>query len=60
MIIFFISLCVSLLIEILQLIFYLGTCDIDDLILNVLGSLLGYGVYRLFKRLYIRKIEVVS
>ncbi|MDF2674170.1 MAG: vanZ like family protein [Clostridiales bacterium] len=60
MIIFLISLCVSLLFEIVQLIFYLGTCDIDDLILNVLGSLIGYGVYHLFKSLYIRKIEVVS
>jgi glycopeptide antibiotics resistance protein len=57
---FLISLGVSLIIEIVQLIFYLGTCDIDDLILNVLGSLLGYGVYRLFKSLYKRKVEVVS
>lgn len=50
-----ISLCVSLFIEIVQLIFYLGTCDIDDLILNVLGSLLGYGVYCLFNSLYKQK-----
>ncbi|WP_349305985.1 VanZ family protein [Clostridium swellfunianum] len=46
--------------EIVQLIFYLGTCDIDDLILNVLGSLLGYGVYRLFYNLYNKRVEVDS
>lgn len=57
---FLLSLGVSLLIEIVQLIFYLGCSDIDDLILNVLGSLLGFGVYRLFKILYNRKVEVVS
>lgn len=57
---FLLSLGVSLLIEIVQLIFYLGTCDIDDSILNVLGSLLGYGVYCLFDSLYNRKVEVVS
>jgi Glycopeptide antibiotics resistance protein len=57
---FLLSLGVSLLIEIVQLLFYLGTCDIDDLILNVVGSLLGYGVYRSFKNLYNRNIEVVS
>jgi glycopeptide antibiotics resistance protein len=57
---FLISLCVSLFIEIVQLIFYLGTCDIDDLILNVLGSLLGYGAYCLLNILYNRKVEFVS
>jgi len=57
---FLLSLSASLLIEIAQLLFYLGSCDIDDLILNVLGSLLGYGVYRLFKSLYNRKVEVIS
>jgi len=57
---FLISLCVSLFIEIVQLIFYLGICDIDDLILNVSGSLLGYGVYCLFNSLFNRKVKVVS
>ncbi|EPR09415.1 VanZ family protein [Ruminiclostridium papyrosolvens] len=46
------SICFSLLIELVQFIFCLGSCDIDDIILNVLGSLLGYGVYRLFRSLY--------
>lgn len=58
--IFLVSLGASLFIEIVQLIFYLGTCDIDDLILNVLGSLLGYGVYRLFYNLYNKRVEVDS
>ena len=48
----------SLLIEILQLPFFDRVTDIDDLILNSLGFLMGYGIYllgkaigRLFKRL---------
>jgi glycopeptide antibiotics resistance protein len=55
-----ISLGISLLIEVLQLVFYLGSCDIDDLILNVLGSLLGLIVYTLFRNFYKRKAGVVS
>lgn len=35
---FWISFGTSLLIEVLQFVFYLGSCDIDDIILNVLGS----------------------
>ena len=40
----------SLLIEILQLPFYDRVSDIDDLILNSLGFLMGYGIYLLVKR----------
>lgn len=36
---------VSLTIEILQLPFYARATDIDDLLLNSLGFLLGYGIY---------------
>lgn len=39
----------SLLIEILQLPFFDRVSDIDDLILNSLGFLLGYGIYLLVK-----------
>ena len=39
----------SLLIEILQLPFYVRCSDIDDLILNSAGYLLGYGIYLLVK-----------
>lgn len=41
---------VSLCIEILQLPFYDRVTDIDDLILNSLGYLAGYGIYLLAKR----------
>ena len=41
----------SLLIEILQLPFYDRVTDIDDLILNSLGFLIGYGLYLLVKKL---------
>lgn len=35
------------LIEALQLFTLLGSCDIDDLILNLLGVALGYGLHKL-------------
>lgn len=38
---------VSLLVEIIQGIFGIGTADIDDLILNCLGGLIGISGYRL-------------
>ena len=36
-------------VEILQLFTLVGSCDIDDLILNVLGSAIGYGIHKLTK-----------
>jgi glycopeptide antibiotics resistance protein len=41
----------SLCIEILQLPFFDRVSDIDDLILNSLGFLVGYGIYLLVKKL---------
>ncbi|MDD3218143.1 MAG: VanZ family protein [Lachnospiraceae bacterium] len=41
---------ISLMIECSQLFLARGT-DVDDLILNTLGTLLGYGCYRLFVRI---------
>lgn len=35
-------------IELTQLVLMVGSCDVDDLILNVTGSVLGYGLYKLF------------
>jgi glycopeptide antibiotics resistance protein len=58
--IFLVSLGVSLLIEVIQVILYWGSGDIDDLILNVFGAILGFRVYYLFKNLYKRRIEVIS
>lgn len=40
----------SLFIEILQLPFYDRVTDVDDLILNSLGFLMGYGIYLLVKK----------
>lgn len=34
-------------VEVLQLVTLLGTCDFDDLLLNVIGISVGYGIYRL-------------
>ena len=41
---------VSLVIEVLQLPFFDRASDIDDLILNTLGFLIGYGIYLLVRR----------
>lgn len=40
----------SLLVEVLQLIFRVGSFDVDDLILNTLGGILGYILLELLKR----------
>ena len=45
----------SLLIEILQLPFYVRCSDIDDLILNSAGYLMGYGIHLLVKALRQRR-----
>ena len=36
--------------EILQVLILAGSCDVDDLILNLLGTAMGYPVHRLFIR----------
>ena len=45
----------SLAIEIVQLPFYGRTSDIDDLILNTVGYLIGYGIYRFVKYMRAKK-----
>ena len=42
-------------VEILQLFTLLGSCDVDDLILNLVGVILGYGLCRLSHRKKHRK-----
>lgn len=37
----------TLFIELAQLVLRVGSCDIDDMILNTLGGCIGYGIYRL-------------
>ncbi|KAB8138099.1 VanZ family protein [Gracilibacillus oryzae] len=51
--IMFATFCLSLLFELVQLVFGLGTFDVDDLILNTLGGVFGYFLlflYLLFKK----------
>ena len=48
----------SLLIEILQLPFFDRVSDIDDLLLNSLGYLAGYGLYLLVRKLTHKKTSV--
>lgn len=43
------SILLSFSIELFQFLFNSGVSDIDDIILNVLGSLFGYSCYRLYK-----------
>ena len=40
------SLEVSIIVEVTQLIAKVGCCDVDDLLLNTLGGILGYLVYK--------------
>lgn len=47
---------VSLAIEVLQLPFFDRASDIDDLILNTLGFLMGYGIYLLAEKLRRKKL----
>ena len=41
---------VMLTVEMLQMLLLVGTCDVDDLILNLLGAAMGYGLYSLHRR----------
>lgn len=38
------------LVEVLQLFSLLGSCDVDDLILNVIGAAIGYGLWYAFSK----------
>ncbi len=52
------SLALSLIIELMQLITRVGSCDVDDLILNTVGGILGYICYVAMRRLCSkRKVE---
>lgn len=37
--------------ELLQMLLLVGTCDVDDLILNVSGAAMGYGLFRLLEKI---------
>ncbi|MCD8197877.1 MAG: VanZ family protein [Lachnospiraceae bacterium] len=38
---------VSLFVEVAQLVLKVGSCDVDDILLNIFGSCIGYCLYRL-------------
>ncbi|MBI5978599.1 VanZ family protein [Clostridium perfringens] len=46
---------ISFLIESIQLVTGLGFFDVDDLILNTLGGIIGYWIYKLFKNFIVKK-----
>lgn len=39
-------------IEVVQLVTYLGLCELDDVMNNTLGCAIGYGSYHLFTKIY--------
>ena len=47
---FLFSLCLVITVEAVQYFTMLGTCDVDDLILNMAGVLLGYLLWRVTRR----------
>ena len=46
---------VSVVIEIIQTLLRVGTADIDDVILNTFGTLIGFGIYKLIYDVWINK-----
>jgi len=51
------SLLLSLIIEVVQGLLGVGVVDVDDLILNVFGGVIGYGFYVIFLRSTVQKSE---
>lgn len=49
------SLLLSLCIEIIQLVFRVGSFDVDDLLLNTIGGILGYMIFRIVQAIRIRR-----
>ena len=59
--VFLLSFELSLVIEVSQLILRVGSCDVDDMILNTLGGCIGYGLYwiaHLWKEKGLEKKEI--
>ena len=48
---FFLSLCI----EVTQLVFKVGSFDVDDLLLNTIGGILGFLCYKLVQEFRIRR-----
>lgn len=52
---FFLSFGFSLCIEVIQLVFRVGSFDVDDLLLNTMGGALGFFTYRMVQKFRIRR-----
>lgn len=50
--VFFATFCFSMSIESMQLIFKVGVFDVDDLLLNTIGGIIGYWTYLIVRRIY--------
>ncbi len=46
--VFFWSFFLSAVIESVQLFMKIGTCDVDDVVLNTLGGIIGYAIFKLY------------
>ncbi|MBS6561434.1 MAG: VanZ family protein, partial [Clostridiales bacterium] len=44
--------CFSFVIESMQLIFRVGVFDVDDLLMNTIGGVIGYIVYKIARKIY--------
>ena len=44
---FLLTACVIIAVELLQLVFKVGICDVEDFILNMLGAAIGYIITRI-------------
>jgi glycopeptide antibiotics resistance protein len=51
------SFLLSFFIETVQLVFKIGVFDVDDLIMNTLGGLIGYVIYRISQENYRRYLR---
>lgn len=49
-----VGLLLSMAIEVLQFVLKKGLCEIDDVIHNVIGCMIGYGAYKIFSSLILR------
>lgn len=56
--VFIISFTISLFFEIIQIITNLGIFDVDDIMLNTLGAIIGFMVYKAIINLVVKKTEV--
>ena len=61
-IVIYLGITISIMVECLQLLLRVGSCDVDDVILNTIGTVIGYICYRICnairRKLYGKKAKV--